>query len=151
MIREAIIKLSNKENLSYEEAEQVMNEIMEGQASQVQMAAYLTALSIKGENIDEITASAAGMRAHCIKLLHDMVIASRIAHLSSYSANLLVSHLDTEAIAVEYLERLLKGCIYRSYSPLPVLLLKFLRSGKLISIRFVIWGFYPELEFSCTS
>lgn len=73
MIREAIIKLSNKENLSYEEAEQVMNEIMEGQASQVQMAAYLTALSIKGENIDEITASAAGMRAHCIKLLHDMV------------------------------------------------------------------------------
>ena len=31
-----------------------MNEIMEGQASQVQMAAYLTALSIKGENIDEI-------------------------------------------------------------------------------------------------
>ena len=48
MIREAIIKLSNKENLSYEEAEQVMNEIMEGQASQVQMAAYLTALSIKG-------------------------------------------------------------------------------------------------------
>ena len=36
------------------------------------MAAYLTALSIKGENIDEITASAAGMRAHCIKLLHDM-------------------------------------------------------------------------------
>ena len=72
MIREAIIKLSNKENLSYEEAEQVMNEIMEGQASQVQMAAYLTALSIKGENIDEITASAAGMRAHCIKLLHDM-------------------------------------------------------------------------------
>ena len=33
MIREAIIKLSNKENLSYEEAEQVMNEIMEGQAT----------------------------------------------------------------------------------------------------------------------
>ena len=79
MIREAIIKLSNKENLSYEEAEQVMNEIMEGQASQVQMAAYLTALSIKGENIDEITASAAGMRAHCIKLLHDMDVTPLIS------------------------------------------------------------------------
>ena len=38
----------------------------------VQMSAYLTALSLKGETIDEITASAAGMRAHCIKLLHDM-------------------------------------------------------------------------------
>lgn len=72
MIKEAVIKLSKKEHLTYEEAEQVMNEIMEGQASQVQMAAYLTALSIKGETIDEITASAAGMRAHCIKLLHDM-------------------------------------------------------------------------------
>lgn len=72
MIREAIIKLSGKEDLSYAEAEEVMNEIMEGKASQVQMASYLTALSLKGETIDEITASAAGMRAHCIKLLHDM-------------------------------------------------------------------------------
>ena len=41
-------------------------------ATPVQMSAYLTALSIKGETIDEITASAAGMRAHCIKLLHNM-------------------------------------------------------------------------------
>lgn len=72
MIREAIIKLSKKEDLTYAEAEEVMNEIMEGQASQVQMSSYLTALSLKGETIDEITASAAGMRAHCIKLLHDM-------------------------------------------------------------------------------
>lgn len=72
MIREAIIKLSKKEDLTYQEAEEVMNEIMEGQASDVQKAAYLTALSIKGETIDEITASASGMRAHCIKLLHDM-------------------------------------------------------------------------------
>lgn len=72
MIKEAIIKLSKKENLSYEEAEAVMNEIMDGQTSQVQTAAYLTALSMKGETIDEITASAAGMREHCVKLLHDM-------------------------------------------------------------------------------
>ena len=72
MIKEAIIKLSQKQDLSYEEAEQVMNEIMEGKASDVQKSAYLTALSLKGETIDEITASAAGMRAHCIKLLHNM-------------------------------------------------------------------------------
>ena len=38
----------------------------------MQKSAYLTALSMKGETIDEITASAAGMRAHCIKLLHNM-------------------------------------------------------------------------------
>lgn len=49
-----------------------MNEIMSGEATPVQMSSYLTALSLKGETIDEITASAAGMRAHCIKLLHDM-------------------------------------------------------------------------------
>ena len=67
MIKEAIIKLSKKEDLAYAEAEQVMNEIMEGKASEVQMSAYLTALSMKGETIDEITASASGMRAHCVK------------------------------------------------------------------------------------
>lgn len=72
MIKEAILKLSRKEELTYAEAEAVMNEIMDGQASPVQMSAYLTALSMKGETIDEITASAAGMRVHCVKLLHDM-------------------------------------------------------------------------------
>ncbi len=49
-----------------------MNEIMKGEASPVQMASYLTALSLKGETIDEITGSAAGMRENCIKLLHNM-------------------------------------------------------------------------------
>ena len=72
MIKEAIIKLSQKEDLTYQEAESVMDEIMSGQATPVQMSSYLTALSMKGETIDEITASAAGMRAHCIKLLHDL-------------------------------------------------------------------------------
>ena len=72
MIRESIIKLSKKQNLTYLEAEEVMDEIMSGKATPVQMSAYLTALALKGETIDEITASAAGMRAHCIKLLNDM-------------------------------------------------------------------------------
>lgn len=72
MIKEAIIRLSNKQDLTYQEAEQVMDEIMGGMATDVQKAAYLTALSLKGETIDEITASAAGMRSHCIKLLHNM-------------------------------------------------------------------------------
>lgn len=72
MIKEAILKLAKKENLTYEEAETVMNEIMSGDATPVQMSSYLTALSMKGETIEEITASASGMRAHCVKLLHDM-------------------------------------------------------------------------------
>lgn len=72
MIKEAILKVFRKENLTYAEAETVMNEIMEGEASDVQMSSYLTALSMKGETVDEITASAAAMRSHCVRLLHDM-------------------------------------------------------------------------------
>ncbi|MCC8127343.1 MAG: anthranilate phosphoribosyltransferase [Clostridiales bacterium] len=72
MIKEAIQKLARREDLTYAEAEQVMNEIMEGEASDVLKSAYLTALAVKGETVDEITGSAAGMRAHCVRLLHDM-------------------------------------------------------------------------------
>lgn len=72
MIKEAIYKLVNGEDLSYEMAEGVMDEIMSGEASQIHMGAYLTGLRMKGETIDEITASAAGMRKHGTKLLHDM-------------------------------------------------------------------------------
>ena len=72
MIKEAIIKLSKKQDLTYAEAEAVMNEIMGGETTPVQTSAYLTALAMKGETIDEITASASGMRAHCVKLLHEM-------------------------------------------------------------------------------
>jgi len=72
MIREAILKVTNKEDLTYDEAYVVMNEIMTGEASEVQKAAYLTALSMKGETIDEVTGSAQGMREQCTRLLHDM-------------------------------------------------------------------------------
>ncbi|MDD8047994.1 MAG: anthranilate phosphoribosyltransferase [Thomasclavelia sp.] len=71
MIKEAIIKLSKKEDLTEKEAYDCIDEIMSGQASDVQMASYLTALSIKGETIDEITGSAAAMRAHCLKFLNE--------------------------------------------------------------------------------
>jgi anthranilate phosphoribosyltransferase len=72
MIKEAILKLAKKQDLTYAEAEAVMNEIMDGEATDVQKSAYLTALAMKGETIDEITGSAVGMREHCVKLLHDM-------------------------------------------------------------------------------
>lgn len=74
MIKEAILELANKEDLTYNTAKMVMDEIMSGKATPVQMSSYLTALSLKGETIDEITASAAGMREHCIRLLHDMEV-----------------------------------------------------------------------------
>ena len=71
MIKEAIKKLSNRQDIGYDMAKEVMNEIMSGEASDVQKSAYLTAFSMKGETIEEITASAEEMRNHCIKLLHD--------------------------------------------------------------------------------
>ena len=70
MIKEATAKLMGRENLSYGEAIAVMDEIMTGIPSQVQMAAFLAALSAKGETIEEITACAAGMRAHATRVSH---------------------------------------------------------------------------------
>ena len=72
MIKEAILKVSKKEDLTYDEAYQTMDEIMSGKASEVQMSSYLTAMSMKGETIDEITASAEAMRNHCVRLLNDV-------------------------------------------------------------------------------
>lgn len=72
MIKEAIYKLVNKEDLSYEMAKQVMDEIMSGEASAVHIGAYLTGMRMKGETIDEITASAASMRLASTRLLHEM-------------------------------------------------------------------------------
>ena len=70
MIKEAILKVSGNQNLSYDEAYETMDEIMAGRASEIQMS-YLTAMAMKGESIGEITASAEAMRKHCVKLLND--------------------------------------------------------------------------------
>ncbi len=72
MIKEAIYKLVNKEDLTYEMAQEAMDEIMSGKATEIQMSSFLTALRMKGETIEEITACAAGMRKHAVRLLHEM-------------------------------------------------------------------------------
>ena len=72
MIKEAIARLANREDIGYKTAKEVMNEIMSGEASDIQKSAYLTALSMKGETIEEITGSAEEMRNHCVRLLNDM-------------------------------------------------------------------------------
>ena len=75
MIKEAIEKIVSKKDLSYQEAYTVMNEIMNGETSQIQNAAYLSALSTKStkaETIEEISGSAAAMRDHALKVPHDM-------------------------------------------------------------------------------
>ena len=70
MINAAIAKIIDKQDLTYDEAVAVMDEIMSGETSPVQTAAFLAALAAKGETIEEITACAAGMRAHALRLEH---------------------------------------------------------------------------------
>lgn len=75
MIKEAIEKIVSKQDLTYREAYEVMDEIMNGETSQVQNAAYLAALSTKStkaETIDEISGSAAAMRDHALKVNHQL-------------------------------------------------------------------------------
>jgi len=66
MIREAIASLVQGHSLSVEEATLVMEEIMSGEATSAQFAAFTTALSIKGETVDEITGLATVMRNRAI-------------------------------------------------------------------------------------
>ena len=71
MIKEAIVKIVNKEDLSYEEAYTVMNEIMSGETTPTQNAAFLASLSTKSaraETTNEIAGCAAAMREHAIKV-----------------------------------------------------------------------------------
>lgn len=74
MIKEAIGKLVENQDLSYEEVMTVMDEIMSGETSPVLISSYLTALRMKGETIDEISGSAMGMRNNGRKLEHDMEV-----------------------------------------------------------------------------
>lgn len=77
MIKEAIEKIVNKEDLTYDEAYTVISEIMSGQTTPTQNAAFLSALSTKStkaETIDEITGCAAAMRDAATKVEHDMEV-----------------------------------------------------------------------------
>lgn len=65
MIKEAISTLCKGEDLAGDTMEKVMEEIMTGEATDAQKASFLTALAIKGETIEEITAAAKVMRVHC--------------------------------------------------------------------------------------
>lgn len=77
MIRDAIEKISNKGDLSYDEAYAVMNEIMSGQTTPTQNAAFLASLatkSAKAETKDEIAGCAAAMREHATRVEADFPV-----------------------------------------------------------------------------
>lgn len=68
MMKDAIYHVTNGEDLNFDEAKAVMGEMMDGTATQAQMGGFLTALRIKGETIEEITAFAEVMREKGIKI-----------------------------------------------------------------------------------
>lgn len=70
MIEDAIKKLVKNQDLTYDEALVCMDEIFGGEATEIQTAGYLTALRMKGETVEEISASAKGMRNHAAQLEH---------------------------------------------------------------------------------
>ena len=72
MIKDAISLLVKGNDLSTEMMTTVMEEIMTNEATDAQKASFLTALAMKGETIDEITAAAKVMRSHCERFLNDM-------------------------------------------------------------------------------
>ena len=65
MIREGIQKLIEGSNLTFEESGEVMREVMSGKASNAQTAAFLTALRMKGESVEELIAFTSVMRSNC--------------------------------------------------------------------------------------
>jgi anthranilate phosphoribosyltransferase len=71
MIKEAIAKVVTKTSLSEAEAEAVMREIMQGEATDAQIASYITALRMKGETVEEITGSARVMREKAVPIKLD--------------------------------------------------------------------------------
>ena len=102
MIHEAIEKIVSKQDLSYDEAYSVMNEIMNGETSQVQNAAYLAALSTKStkaETIAEISGSAAAMRDHALKVEHGMDVLEIVGTGGDHAGSINISTTAAPIIA----------------------------------------------------
>ncbi|NLZ81303.1 MAG: anthranilate phosphoribosyltransferase [Clostridiales bacterium] len=68
MIQQAIKEVLSGNNLDFDTSKEVMQEMMDGTATQAQMGALLAALSMKGETVDEITACAEVMRENGLKI-----------------------------------------------------------------------------------
>lgn len=102
MIKEAIVKVVGKGDLSYEEAYAVMNEIMNGETTQVQNAAYLAALSAKSakaETIQEIAGSAKAMRDHACAVAHTMDVLDIVGTGGDHSCSINISTTASMIIA----------------------------------------------------
>ena len=99
MIKEAIAQLVNREDLTSEVMEQVMEEIMTGEATDAQKASFLTALSMKGETIDEITSAAKVLRSHCERFLNDMDVLEIVGTGGDGSNTINISTLSSVVVS----------------------------------------------------
>ena len=99
MIKEAIAQLVKREDLTSEVMEQVMEEIMTGEGTDAQKASFLTALSMKGETIDEITSAAKVLRSHCERFLNDMDVLEIVGTGGDGSNTINISTLSSVVVS----------------------------------------------------
>lgn len=99
MIKEAIAQLVKREDLTSEVMEQVMEEIMTGETTDAQKASFLTALSMKGETIDEITSAAKVLRSHCERFLNDMDVLEIVGTGGDGSNTINISTLSSVVVS----------------------------------------------------
>lgn len=99
MIKEAIAQLVKREDLTSEVMEQVMEEIMTGEATDAQKASFLTALSMKGETIDDITSAAKVLRSHCERFLNDMDVLEIVGTGGDGSNTINISTLSSVVVS----------------------------------------------------
>ena len=99
MIKEAIAQLVKREDLTSEVMEQVMEEIMTGEATDAQKASFLTAISMKGETIDEITSAAKVLRSHCERFLNDMDVLEIVGTGGDGSNTINISTLSSVVVS----------------------------------------------------
>lgn len=99
MIKEAIAQLVKREDLTSEVMEQVMEEIMTGEATDAQKASFLTALSMKGETIVEITSAAKVLRSHCERFLNDMDVLEIVGTGGDGSNTINISTLSSVVVS----------------------------------------------------
>ena len=99
MIKEAIAQLVKREDLTSEVMEQVMEEIMTGEATDAQKASFLTALSMKGDTIDEITSAAKVLRSHCERFLNDMDVLEIVGTGGDGSNTINISTLSSVVVS----------------------------------------------------
>lgn len=115
MIKQAIEKVVNHEDLTFEESQAVLDEIMNGEASEVQTASLLTALTAKRPTIDEIAGAAASMRRHALAFPETKDVLEIVGTGGDHANTFNIS--TTSPLLLRRLERLLPNTVIARLHP----------------------------------